>query len=218
MLIFQNPPDVVFQAILRGSLDFTIDNIMMLSDDDGKLTQDEFAHAYPLIGKVFAPLLAHETLRRLRKYLDRPEIYDLNDYHYLLLFETLKVFAEIHNDGISDATNKEDRKERSFVNPFYIEHINFDDIVGRFFFDLDFLTPAEVMLEIDGQMKERLGFNSETFALSQGLLPHAEELELHLDDMGIREKYKISAKSAFFGSESKVYPDKNYYKKKHPEE
>jgi hypothetical protein len=184
LLRFQRAPDAVFQAILREGLSFAGDIISdMRSDPDpnGALSKETFVESFPAAGKVFPPRLAVETLRNLLRYLDRPEIYYLNDYHYLLLYDVLNFFVEIHNDRVSMARNRRDRKEASFVDPFSIETIDFDVIVDLYFFDIDFLTSPEVMLNLPAWFKET--YNPEAFALSQGMLPHPEELALNIDTM-----------------------------------
>lgn len=98
---------------------------------------------YPVMVKVFTPSLARTTLLNLRKRLDRPEIYHLNDYHYLILYDVLDFYVDIHNDMVALSKSRKDRKEASFVDPFYIETIDMDDILDLYFFDIDFLTDAE---------------------------------------------------------------------------
>jgi hypothetical protein len=165
------------------------------------------------MAKVFPPRLALATLKRLRECLDRPEIYYLNDYHYLLLFETLECYVVIHNDAVAISLTKKARREASFVDPFYIEYIDFEDVVDHFFFDIDFLTPAEVMLNMPPEVKQ--SFNPEAIAISQGMMPHPEELVLKPDQIEEPDLYKISA-SEYFGPASKVYPDHDYYEANHP--
>lgn len=213
MLRFQRAPDAVFQAILRDGLSYAINFISDMrseSDPDGALSREDFTNVFPAAGKVFPPALAAETLRDLFTCLDRPEIYYLNDYHYLLLYDVLNSLSEIHNDRVSMARNKKDGKEASFVDPFSIEKIDFDEIVELYFFDIDFLTSPEVMLNLPSWFKQT--YNPEAFALSQGLLPHPEELALKVDTIEDPLVYKVTS-PRYFGPESKVYPDFEFYEK-----
>lgn len=217
MLRFENPPDTVFQAILRNSLDFVVDDIAAMPDvhkNDEFLIKEDFNNTYQIMAKVFTPRLALATLKRLRECLDRSEIYYLNDYHYLLLYEALECYVVIHNDAVAISRTKKDRRETSFVDPFYIEYIDFEDVVDLFFFDIDFLTPAEAMLNMPPELKQ--SFNPEAFAISQGMMPHPEELALKPDRIEDPSLYKISA-SEYFGPASKVYPDHDYYEANHPD-
>ncbi len=211
---FANPPDTVFQAILRNGLDVALDEIDDLLDfhgNDDVLAKEDFAGIFPVMAKVFTPSLARASLRQLRDRLDRPEIYYLNDYHYLLLFDMLQSYAVLHNDMVASAGSGEEKRESSRVDPFFIEQIDFDRLLGLYFFDIDFLTPPEVMLNIPPDFKK--SFNPEAFGISQGLLPHPEELELKVDRAGGPERDRIAA-SEYFGPSSKVYPDHGYYEKR----
>ncbi len=214
MLRFAKKPDAVFQAILREGMSFASDIISdMRSDPDpnGALSKETFVESFPAAGKVFPPRLAVLTLRNLLRCLDRPEIYYLNDYHYLLLYDVLNFLSEIHNDRVSMAKDKGERKEASFVDPFFIAQIDFDQIVELYFYDIDFLTSPEVMLNIPTWFKQT--YNPEAFALSQGMLPHPEELALNIDTIEDPRYYKVTS-PRYFGPRSKVYPDLEYHEKK----
>lgn len=215
MLRFQRPPDAVFQAILRDSLDFSIDFIDILTENnehDEPRAREEMKADCPAMAKVFTPSLARNTLWNLRKRLDRPEIYSLNNYHYLLLFDVIAYYADIHNDTVAMSETGEERTEAIFVDPFYIESIDVVGLLDLYFFDTDFLTDAETMLNIPDWFRQ--SYSPETFGLSQGMLPHAEELELKRDSSEDGDVYKV-AQSDCFGPKSKVYPDFDYYYDKH---
>jgi len=215
MLLFQRPPDVMFQAILRESIDCSIGFIEVLMDkneyDEARVREDMEA-VYPALAKVFTPSLALATLQNLRRRLDRPEIYQLNDYHYRLLFDVMAYFSEIHNGMVEMSESWEEKKEMSFVDPFYVESIDIDGIVGLYFFDIDFMADAETMLNLPDWFRD--SYEPETFGLSQGMLPHAEELELKVDTSEDPALYKVTA-SDCFGPKSKVYPDLDHYFDRH---
>jgi hypothetical protein len=215
MLRFQRPPDVAFQAILRESMDCSIGFIEALMDkneyDEARVREDMEA-VYPALAKVFTPSLALATLQNLRRRLDRPEIYQLNDYHYRLLFDVMAYFSEIHNGMVEMSESGEERKVSSFVDPFCIETIDIDGIVELYFFDIDFMTDAETMLNIPDWFRDT--YSPEAFGLSQGMLPHAEELELKIDTTEDPASYKVTP-SDCFGPKSKVYPDFDYYFDRH---
>jgi hypothetical protein len=88
------------------------------------------------------------------------------------------------------------------------------DILDLYFFDIDFLTDAETMLNIPDWFRST--FSPEAFGLSQGMLPHAEELELKIDTSEEASSYKVT-QSDHFGPKSKAYPDFDYYFGRHPE-
>jgi hypothetical protein len=218
MLRFQRPPDVVFQAILRDSIDYSIDFIEILignNEYDEARARESMKADYPAMAKVFTPSLARTTLLNLRSRLDRPEVYSLNNYHYLLLFDVMAFYSDIHNDMAAISNSREEEKEASFVDPFYIESIDVDGILELYFFDIDFLADAETMLNIPDWFRST--YEPETFGLSQGMLPHAEELELKIDTSEDTGLYKVT-QSDYFGPKFKVYPDFDYYYDNHPDE
>src|SRR5271169_2375250 len=170
MLRFATTPDTVFQAILRNGIGFVIDNIVELlrhHHREESLAQEEFEKTYPLIGKVFTPSLARDTLKELLECLDRPEVYDLNGYHYLLLYTALEFFIEVRNDMVESSQSVEERINMSSIDPFFIDYVDFVGLVELYFPDTDFLTTPEVMLNLPPEHKEM--FNPEIFPISQGL-------------------------------------------------
>ncbi len=198
-------------------MDFSIDFIHILIENneyDESRAREDMKSDCPAMAKVFTPSLARTTLLKLRKCLDRPEIYSLNNYHYLLLFDAIAYYADIHNDMIPMAESRGERKEASFVDPFYIETIDVDGLLGLYFFDTDFLTDAETMLNVPDWF--RASYSPETFGLSLGMLPHDEELELKIDTDEDAGLYKVTP-SDYFGPKSKVYPDFDYCHDQHPE-
>ena len=52
--------------------------------------------------------------------------------------------------------------------------------------------------------RKEMSFNKETFAISQGLAPHPEELKIK---MYKKEEAVIKKPSDLFGPKSKIYPD-----------
>jgi hypothetical protein len=106
----------------------------------------------------------------------------------------------------------EEKKESSFVDPFCIETIDIDGIVELYFFDIDFMTDAETMLNLPDWFRDT--YSPEAFGLSQGMLPHAEELKLKIDTTEDPASYKVTP-SDCFGPKSKVYPDFDYYFDRH---
>ena len=121
MLRFQRPPDAVFQAILRDSIDYSIDAIsilLVLNEYDEARAREDMEADYPAMAKVFTPSLARTILLNLRGCLDRPEIYSLNNYHYVLLFDVMAYYADIHNDMVAISESREGEIEASFVDPY----------------------------------------------------------------------------------------------------
>lgn len=206
MLRFQDNIDKVFDAILRESIDVAIDDIesIIASSVDSDAATEDFRDTYPEAGRVFAPHTALKVLQNMLECHNRPETYFLNDYHYLLLYDVLEAFCDSHNDAVSGSKGKL-KRELSKVGEFYIDQIDFDNIIDCYFFDTDFLTDQEVMLGLRVGGRQYLGMKEEAFSIATGLSPHPEELELKIytgdDATGIREV------SELFGPKSTKYPD-----------
>jgi hypothetical protein len=211
MLRFKIPSDSIFQAILRKSIDSAVDvaaDLLQVFNHDDTGTRREFMSLFPEIGRVFPPSVAKAALEKLRGCLDRPEIYNCTDYHSLLLYDVLNFYAAIHNGLVIKARNKEERKEASFVDPFYIEKIQADELVDLYFFDQNFLFDSETLQNLPESVRNTL--RPELFGLCAGLPPHPEELELKIDSAVDPDQYRVKP-SPFFGPKSKKYPDFSYY-------
>jgi len=201
-LRFQSHPDKVFTAILKGSIELMIDEIndtvsFVKNNDE---INEHLNSLLPNASKVFNPQTATSTLRKLQICLDKPELYKLNDYHYLLLYDTLSNLCDLHNNAVRACETQEDRKPLSQIGDYYIEELLFDEMVDIYFYDIDFLFDPEDMFQLGLEGRKQMAINEETFAVIQGLIPHPEELELK-ECEGER-----SDSSPYFGSKSKVMP------------
>jgi hypothetical protein len=203
MLRFETPPDKIFTAILEESMSLMIDRIREIKaakEDAGNELED----LMPTAGKVFGPATALKTLKRMLACHKRPGLYRLNDYHYLLLYDTLQYFCEIHNDMVKVACSMSEKQRTSRVGAFYIERINFDDLIGIYFYDTDFLMEGDTVMGLGLERRKALGLHDETFGISQGMAPHPEELKLKMQD---NEKPVLIIQSRYWGPSSRVYPD-----------
>ena len=110
MLRFQETPDRIFIEILKASMEIVIDEITDLIDysENPKEAKGELRGILPLAAGVFSPGVALKTLRDMLEKLLLPELYYLNDYHYLLIYDTLQLYSELHNDmvRISESENE----------------------------------------------------------------------------------------------------------------
>ncbi len=202
MLRFQTSPDDVFTAIIEESLQFTMDEIKDLIETNDL---NDYATILVFSHKLFSPKLALETLEKLLEYHLKPELYDLNDYHYLLIYDCLYFLSTIHNDAVKDSQTKKERSVASGIGPFRIEEIDFDAIVDHYFWDTDFLLTSKDLFDLGMEKRKEMGISKEAFAISQGLIPHPDELNVKIYDY---EQQEIT-KSEYFGSTSRKYPDYN---------
>jgi hypothetical protein len=210
MLRFQSHPDKVFTAILKDAIGFIIDEIYSAEYfTNSKEEVSEYLKPYlPNASKVFNPETAFNTLKEMLVCLEKPQLYYLNDYHYILLYDTLSGLCDLHNAAVRESENKEDSIEASQIGDYYIEELLFDEMIDIYFYDTDFLFDSEDMVKLGLEGREGMAFNEETFAVTQGLAPHPEELKLQVHK---GEEAIILDTSPYFGSTSKVYPDFDIY-------
>lgn len=206
MLKLQVPPDRIFMSILEYALTLIIDEIRTVISTAKKAgdVHQMFENLMPLAGKVFSAETALNTLKRMHACHKRPGLYSMNDYHFLLLYDTLQHFCEIHNDMVRLADTDREKDKASKIGAYHIERIEFDDVVGIYFFDTDFLLDSDTILELGLDRRKALGINDEAFGISQGLAPHPEELKIKVLK---NEKAVLTIRSDYFGASSRVYPD-----------
>ncbi len=203
MLRFETPPDKIFMAIVEASIRLMIDQIKEIKSAKED-ANNELEDLLPSAGKVFDPATALKTLKRILACHKRPGLYHLNDYHYLLLYDTLLYFCEIHNDMVKDTHSKFEKQRTSRVGAFHIERIDFDALIDIYSYDTDFLMDGDTLLGLGLESRKEMGLNEETFGISQGLAPHPDELKIKVQD---DEKPVLVIQSGFWGPSSRVYPD-----------
>ncbi|MBS1114205.1 MAG: hypothetical protein H6Q92_1968 [Nitrospirae bacterium] len=208
MLRFQETPDKIFIEILKAGMEIVIDEITDLIDysENPKEAKSELRGILPLAARVFSPGVALKTLRDMREKLLHPELYYLNDFHYLLIYDTLQLYSELHNDMVRTARSKNEKNAAAKIGPYHIEKIDFDCLETLYFYDTDFLFDPEVMLSLGEEERKDMSFNPETFAITQGLAPHPEELVLK---EVTEETYEVPEISQYFGPDSRCYPDED---------
>ncbi len=130
MLRFQHHPDSVFTAILHDALEFTSGWVADLATED----PDFWMAQYPNLARCFTPKAAANAIGQLLAASRESAIYQLTDYHWLLLHECLQVYCAIHYDYIQQEL------DRMFpVGPYRIGEIAFNELVDLYFWDTDFL-------------------------------------------------------------------------------
>ncbi len=198
MLRFRTAPDRIFMAILQESLELMIDQIIAIKliGHNEEVREYELTSLMPNAANVFNSRTALKTLKRMLVCHKRPGLYYLNDYHYLLLYDTMLNFCEIHNEMVRVSAGTDARKRETKVGAFYIEKIDFAIMLSIYYFNTDFLLDAEIAME--------LGIHNEAFSISQGLSPHPEEMKVVIYK---KEKPILVTQSRYWGRSSGVYPD-----------
>ena len=200
MLRFQIQSDKIFAAIVVEGLELSICRIQDLLDLN---EEDLYESVLPFGHKVFSPREALRTLEEILKSHAKAELYDLTDYHYLLIYDALYAFTTIHNDTVRNCKTKKGKREASLIGPFRVEEIDFDAMADLFFWDTDFLLTSEASFDLGLEGRRAMGISLQSFAISLGLRPHPEELRLKIYDP---QPQKVG-KPVYFGPASKVYPD-----------
>jgi hypothetical protein len=173
MLRFETPPDKVFVSILHASLELQKSYVEELIETETGPTSQWWPAAEPMLARFFDPRTAARLIEDLLAASRDPRLYQLTDYHWLVVYQCLETFCDLHNDeAAADPTGRAD------IGPYSLGAIKFDAIVDRFFWDTDFLVGPELLGLSADQRRRQLGFSGEAFGIAAGLKPHPSELEI----------------------------------------
>jgi hypothetical protein len=169
MLRFAMQPDRVFRAILHDALEFTRDTLADLANED----EDYWVAQYPNAARGLPAGAAVTLLDQLVAASRDAQLYQLTDYHWLLLYDCLRVYCDIHNDNVQEAS-----QGVLPVGPYQVGPIDFDLVVDRYFWDTDFLLDSTSLAGLGPEGRESLGVSDEVFGIAHRLSPHPEELQI----------------------------------------
>jgi hypothetical protein len=117
--------------------------------------------AEPMLARFFDPRTAARLIEDLLAASRDTRLYQLTDYHWLVVYRCLEAFCDLHNDeAATDPTGRAD------VGPYSIGSIDFGAIVDRFFWDTDFLIGPELLELSADQRRRQLGFSDEAFSIA----------------------------------------------------
>jgi hypothetical protein len=172
MLYFANKPDPAFTEILHAALE-DMHGMLVDPGTDPADAERYWQAQCPLASKCFPLALAVYTIDRLLVASRDPiTVYRITDYHWLLLYDCLGTFSDIHNDCVEESA------EKVFpVGQYEIGEIAFDDILDRYFWDTDFLTEASTVEVLGPGGRQVMDLSQEAFGIAQGLVPHFDELK-----------------------------------------
>jgi hypothetical protein len=197
MLRFATEPDAVFLALVHDALEQWLDLSETLEDEP-----QAWVDAYPNLAPLFSLKLARDTASKLLEASRAPELYQLTDFHWLLVYVAVNEQIDVHNDYAKDNPSG-----LAQVGPYRVGQIDKDIVIDRFFWDTDFLA-VEGLPPLSGDEREGMGLSAEAWSISMGLPPHPAELELKL----FREQAEpVSTVAAGAGDEDaddeEAYPD-----------
>ena len=198
MLYFRTKPDPVFSAIFYRALEFELHEIGRISSEKDF---DAWEAGYGNICERFTPYSALVSIEELLVASRKDQVYQLGDYHWLLIYECLKNFCAIHEDL---AMHEEDGSVT--IEEFRLHQIDFQGIVDLYFWDTDFLVlpDQDSMPEVCGTLP-----NVDSLcqaSLTTGLQPHPRYLRL----VSVNEPtWRLPQLYEFYGQHSRCYPDFN---------
>jgi len=169
MLRFAVPPDKAFQCIVTAAIEMPLGLLEDPYVDDNMA----MCNCCEQIRTMFTRQSLLEQLEALLQAHQDNALYMPSEYHFLILYDILDTFVEVHNDtlgldGISCVQ----------VGDVMLGEIDFDWIEETYFWDTDFLTPPETMDQLTAGDKEMTGYSPGTFGIVHGLVPHPDELIL----------------------------------------
>ena len=171
MLRFANEPDKTALAIVHAAMTDALAEIE-LNKDDHACSLEDFTARYPESAKCFTPALAETTLKGLLRASQDSALYQLTDYHWLLLYEVLDNFTEVFNDEPIYVGGGE------LVTKYGVKNIDFYDFIDCYFWDTDFLIEPDSMINMREKGRQSMAFNQEAYGVIQRWAPHPEELAL----------------------------------------
>jgi hypothetical protein len=135
--------------------------------------KEDWPAQYPTAARCFSPALARATLGQLLTASRADQVYQLTDYHWLLLYDTLRAYCALHNDYAQEAPT-----QTLPVGPYQIGPIDFDALLDLYFWDTDFLLEGPTLAGLGPDTRKAMDVADEVFGISQGLPPHPDELKL----------------------------------------
>jgi hypothetical protein len=173
---FQSAPDPVFVAILDGALTWVKDQLYPSIDDarpteeDLRDVDEEYSLLYSHLARYLDRTQALEQVAKLHEALRADGLYRFTDYHWLLLYECLDVFCDLHNDHEWEGT----------VGPYTIDQIGLGGIVDRFFFDTDFAFDADFVVAREFSLFTVPDVSPQARKIAAGLKPDPDDLAMRV--------------------------------------
>jgi hypothetical protein len=177
MIVFQDEPDPIFLAIVDEALAHVREVHLVRYREGYRPTRAERRELEESYRDLFPELVPLFTRRELVRVIDRlrrasreeRRRYELTDYHWLVLYSCLRLYCDLHNDGAIGTGDQ--------VGPYEIEHIDFDAMVDRFFFDTDFLLGA-TLLSADEAAPGQLLVTRQAWKIAARLRPEGKDLRV----------------------------------------
>ena len=153
MIYFWRKPDANFSGILNDALRAAAALIGELLRGGDACDWDLY---FPLSSRHFTAALAFSTIQDLRTISAASAVYRVRDYHWLLLYELLRIYCDQRNEEIDHGAGP----SRSGGC-----RLDFDELVATYFWDTDFLLPADRFGEVGEEGLHALGLTADVLGL-----------------------------------------------------
>ena len=170
MLYFRTQPDAVFIPFVSQALNYELQAVRRVASHNDT---DAWLVEYPSVGMLFTPYSALITLEDLLVAHEASMVYRLTDYHWLLLYESLKNYCLWHNDQVYDES-----VSFTMLGGYRFGLVDFETMADRYFWDQEFME----LLYADADESDCCPCgdytDSSDIDLSYGLRPHPDKLQL----------------------------------------
>lgn len=174
MLHFAARPDPVFRAVFDEALKHTRDELEFeptytATDADQRDMDARYRELYPGLARCLERRELLEMIDGLLAASQKTTVYEITDYHWLVIYESLAVFCGLHNDDVLGDDGK--------VGAYIVDHIDFDAIVDRFFWDTDFHI-GSLLLEAEEKAPGQIGATGQAWKIAAGLRPDPDDVRV----------------------------------------
>ena len=191
MLYFARKPDPVFSQIIDASLEWESDLMKGADGDEGFITCYS-----PCIQSAFNIKELQSAIDNLLEAHRSEVLYELTNYHWLILHEILFSTTGLHNEEMG---------EYGAFSDMEVGRIDFDYLADIYFWDIDFLIPMEWLDNMPMEAKEVMGLHDETFGVVSGLKPHLSEIQLAEITLSPDERWELPDDEFLYGEDSPYY-------------
>lgn len=174
MLHFAVRPDRVFLAVFHEALKHTRDELELeppygATDGERQEMDAQYRGLYPDLARFLERRELLDMIDGLLAASQDGALYEITDYHWLVIYESLAVFCGLHND---DALGDDGK-----VGAYIVDDIDFDAIVDRFFWDTDFHI-GSVLLEAEEHAPGQIGATGQAWKIAAGLRPDPGDVRI----------------------------------------
>jgi len=196
MFKFANNPDKIFTKVLELMFQYSIERVGDCEDSY------ELECFLPHASRNLSKEIIRDLLSQFIQCNRDDSLWELNDYHFCLIYDLLKDFSDVQN-GLA----RESNEPILVIDSCKIFELDFDVLVDHYFFDEDFLTEKEIFLSMNCDMKRQMGYSSETCGVIMGLKPHPDELKIKLYKKN--QFFPEWPLSEFYKYGSRIYPNQS---------